>query len=143
MDEQLSYADRVIQEVMRASSAGVDLDLGGSAVQHALEALAEQAKALKAARYDAHQVSAKVRMTCKACGKPSKRKISVLIEECNPAMTARAMAHTAKVVDELARLLAFAKGLPDSRPDLGTDWLKVLTPDQLRQVEEWVRLAGT
>jgi len=37
-----------------------------------------------------------------------------------------------------ANLLEFAKGQPDSRPDLGTDWLRALTDEQLKTVARWV-----
>jgi hypothetical protein len=35
-------------------------------------------------------------------------------------------------------LLQFAKGAPDSRPDLGGDWLRGLSTAQLAQVQAWV-----
>jgi hypothetical protein len=50
---------------------------------------------------------------------------------------ARALAHAMKSADSLVRLQEFATGRPDSRPDRGSDWLRVLTDEQ-----EWVAAAG-
>jgi len=48
------------------------------------------------------------------------------------------MAHAMKSADGLYRLVEFASGRPDSRPDVGTDWLRGLTDEQLRTVQRWV-----
>jgi hypothetical protein len=47
-----------------------------------------------------------------------------------------ATAHTTKAVDELYRLLEFAKGRPDSRP--APDYLRLFTAGQLRIFETWI-----
>ena len=92
------------------ASGGLDLDTAGRALQDAVEALAKQAEALKKARYD-----------------PKK-----------PESVSRAFTYTAKVIDEITRLTAFARGQPDSRPDFGTDWLQALTDKQFSQVKKWI-----
>jgi hypothetical protein len=51
---------------------------------------------------------------------------------------ARSMAHAMKSADGLVRLLEFASGRPDSRPDMGADWLRGLTNEQLAIVSSWV-----
>jgi hypothetical protein len=45
------------------------------------------------------------------------------------------MAHAMKSADGLYRLVEFAAGRPDSRPDKATDWLRGLTDEQLRIVQ--------
>ena len=104
------YASRIIKGAMVASAGGLDLDTAGRALQDATDALAKQAEALKKARYD-----------------PKK-----------PESVSRAFTYTAKVIDEITRLTAFARGQPDSRPDFGTDWLQALTDKQFSQVKTWI-----
>ena len=102
--------DGVLQDALAQASGGLDLVIASRAIQDAVEALAKQAKALKDARYDPKKFD----------------------------QVARAMNHTMKMVDELARLVSFAKGQPDSRPDLGAGWLQGLTDAQLTQVQQWI-----
>ncbi len=104
------YADSVIQNAMAASAGGLDLDLAARAIQDAMEALTRQAEVLKQATYD-----------------PTK-----------PEQVGRTFAYTAKVVDEITRLTHFAKGQPDSRPNLGNEWLRALTDEQLEMVARWI-----
>ncbi len=104
------YADDVIRSALAASSGGLDLEAAHCAIQDALEAMQKQARALKEASYEGR----------------------------SPEIVARAFNHTGKTADELFRLLEFAKGQPDSRPDLGRDWLGVLTDEQLETVGRWV-----
>ena len=47
-----------------------------------------------------------------------------------------------KSADGLYRLVEFAAGRPDSRPDKATDWLRALTNEQLRIVQNWVEENG-
>jgi len=51
---------------------------------------------------------------------------------------ARSMAHALKTADGIYRLVEFAAGRSDSRPDTATDWLRGLTNEQLHIVEGWV-----
>lgn len=132
-DEPLSYADQVIREAMLAVSGGVDLGVAGNAVQSALEALDEQVKVLKDANYE----ECDVRTSCPKCGKF----IKVLIPRVAPVEVARAASHTAKVIDGVARLMAFCKGQPDSRPDSGAEFLKYMTEGEIAAVQARIAAA--
>jgi len=81
------YGAEVLDGAIDGLTGGVNLAVGESAINNALLALEQQTKVLVKAKYD-----------------PSK-----------PELVARSAAHTAKVVDEITRLVAFAKGGPDSR----------------------------
>ena len=81
------YGGQVIDSAINELAGGVKLETGTNAVNYALEALEKQAKALAKCEYDTTK----------------------------PELLARSAAHTAKVVDETMRLIAFAKGGPDSR----------------------------
>ncbi len=104
------YAEQIMKDAMLASTQGLDLETTGKAKQAAVEALLKQAEALRLADY------------------PPKKFAEI----------ARALAHTTKMLDGLTRLEQFAKGQADSRSDFGSDWLKVLTDEQLETVMRWV-----
>lgn len=110
MNDSAYNPDTLIKAALVSATSGLDLDQAGRVLQDAIEAMAMQAQALKEAKYDSREWG----------------------------QVAKALAHTAKVVDEVSRLVAFAKGQPDSRPDLSGYWLSALTDEQLRQVERWV-----
>lgn len=56
-----------------------------------------------------------------------------------PENAAKTMSYLAKMVDEVVRLMEFAKGNPDSRPDIGLqDFLKYLTDEQFLQLNDWI-----
>jgi len=60
-------------------------------------------------------------------------------EGMKPTDAAKTMSYLAKMVDEVVRLMEFAKGNPDSRPDVGLgDLLRFLTNEQFNQFNEWV-----
>lgn len=105
-----AYADRVVHEAMIAATGGLDADRVAAVVTKVVEAIDKQAAALKAATY-----------------KPE-----------DYERISRAMAHAMKSADGLYRLVEFAAGRPDSRPDKATDWLRGLTNEQLQIVESWV-----
>ncbi len=108
------YAEDVIREALAASTGGLDLDMASQAIQDAVEALKKQAEALKQSTYD-----------------PNK-----------PEAIARAFHHTAKVIDEITRLMEFSKGRPDTRaavlPSQDKDWLQALTDEQLDTLGRWL-----
>ncbi len=106
------YADRILAEALRVASHGLDLDRAATGAAAALEAVAAQAEALR--------------------GKDFNR--------MKAPDLARTLAQSMKALDELTRLVTFAKGQPDSRRDQG-DWLRLLSDDQLEQIEQWVREA--
>jgi len=81
------YGGEVLTGAINDLTGGVNLEIGTNAVNYALQALEKQAKALAQAKYDTTK----------------------------PELVGRTAAYTAKVVDEITRLTAFAKGGPDSR----------------------------
>ena len=107
--------DVLLREAMLSTSAGVDLDEVQAAVADAVTAIKKQMARLSEADYSKQDFD----------------------------KVAKAVSHTIKGLDELVRLAAFAKGQPDSRPDLGGDWLKALSDTQLRQVEQWLHDGAT
>jgi len=95
----------------------IKLEAGDNAVNNALEALEKQTKALADAEYSTEK----------------------------PEITARAAAHTGKVIDEVARLMSFARGGPDSREALEVgeskavqQFLRVLSDEQFSQLCQWI-----
>lgn len=106
--------DGWLDEAINAGAPALNLGLLGQAVNDAVAALANQAKALKAKEWTAAE--------------------GVVI--------ARSMQYAAKVIDELSRLSAFAQGQPDSRPDQAGAWLGGLTDAQLAQVQGWLEGNG-
>src|SRR6266850_4949093 len=105
-----AYADRVVKAAMVAATGGLDPDRVAQVVSNVVEAIDKQAAALKAATYRPEDFE----------------------------KIARSMAHAMKSADGLYRLVEFAAGRPDSRPDKATDWLRGLTDEQLRTVQSWV-----
>ena len=101
-----------------------------------MTALAKQAKALKAVDYPSEAIK---KVSC-PCGIVHEVKLP------NHVDLAKAMAQTAKMIDETARLTQFIGGKADSRPDLGVgmpvDVLRALTNEQLAQVMTWVEANG-
>ena len=127
--------DRLLGDALRLVTAGVDPDVGSETVADAMAALRKQAKALKEAEYSGSKTKL---VTCPSCEK----KFAVDLPAYD--LLAKTMAHTAKMIDETARLVQFISGKADSRPDVaglgGLEWLQVLTNEQVAQVQEWVRM---
>jgi len=98
MQSDAGYADRVLQAAMVAATGGLDADRVAEVVAKVVEAIDKQAAALKAATYRPEDYE----------------------------RIARAMAHAMKSADGLYRLVEFASGRPDSRPDKATDWLRIV-----------------
>ena len=46
--------------------------------------------------------------------------------------------YSAKMIDETFRMVQYAKGNPDGRPEGGAEWLSALTDAQFRQLKQWV-----
>ena len=106
--------DRVLQEVIARASDGLEFETATGAITDGIKAIAKQLNALETKHY-------------KGMTAPE---------------IARCVSHTVKAMDELYRLLQFAKGAPDSRPDLGGDWLRGLSTEQLAQVQRWIAEAS-
>jgi hypothetical protein len=131
-----SYADRVLREVTSFANGGLDPDAIERAIQDASGALQKQMAALRAADYS----TSEHKTTCPKCAHPYR----VTLPVPNTTEVARATAHTTKAVDELYRLMSFAAGQPDSRPDLGgvhRDLLSLLTSDQIATLDAWLTAA--
>src|SRR4029453_11877107 len=109
MRDDDTYADRVVRGAMLAGSGGLEADKVAEVVAKVVDAVHKQAEALKQADYNPGDYE----------------------------RIARAMAHAMKSADGLYRLVEFAAGRPDSRPDKATDWLRGLTDEQLRTVQGW------
>lgn len=60
--------------------------------------------------------------------------------EMKPGEAAKTMSYLAKMVDEVVRLMEFAKGNADSRSEVVglTDFLQYLTKDQFNQLQGWI-----
>lgn len=127
--------DKFLEDSLLAVSSYVDLDEAAAAIKEGLQAVTKQLAALNAVDYKARDL----RGVCR-CSPECGHKV-VMRAPWKPDELARAAAHTMKVVDEAARLANFARGLPDSRPDMGgsnRDLLSLLTPDQLVIFEGWI-----
>ncbi len=112
------YGSRVLDGAIEELTGGLHLEDGYSALRFALKALGKQAKALEGAVYDKEKY----------------------------ADNARAMAHTAKVIDSIGRFLEFAQGNADSRPDLqGKNLVNLteLTDEQFKIVCGWYEQRGS
>lgn len=106
------WAEAQIQQALKATSLHLDLDVGAEVAENLLESLRNLSASLRADRFEGKSFAEK----------------------------ARALNHVMKTLDELERLMAFAKGQPDSRPEQSQqEWLRALTEEQLRQVEGWVK----
>ena len=130
------YTERVMREAMAAVSGGLDAEAIEDAAEKACRAIQKQMTALEAADYS----QSEHKTTCPKCATAFK----VTLPIPNPTAVARATSHTVKGLDEIYRLAAFARGLPDSRPDLGgvtRDLFSILTADQIATVEAWIAAA--
>lgn len=104
------YADKVLQEALTAATGGLDPEAAERALTSAVRAVAKQMEALEQKDY----------------------------ADLTPEQIARAAAHTSKSADVIFRLMEFAKGNPDSRPDKAGDWLRGLTNDQFAIVQGFI-----
>ena len=130
--EMLTYADRVIRDALLVASNGMDCDVAVGAIDDMLHAWAAIAKRLREVPVGPRTYQAK----CRGCG----GRVDIEVAP-RPEELARAASHVGKGIDEIARLVAFAKGQPDSRPDGGRDGrdvLRLLTDEQVRHVERWL-----
>lgn len=133
MSEQERQAvDQFLADTLAAVSAGVDVDEAYAGLREGIQAIRKQLEALNGVNYKARTLKLK----CPECAATAEFKAP-----WKPDELARAAAHTMKVNDELARLVQFAKGLPDSRPDAGgsnRDLLSLLTAEQFAMVQGWI-----
>ncbi len=112
-EENMSFADSLIQDAFTDASGGLDVTTGRKCLRSLGVALLKQCERLETAEY---------------------QKLPI-------GETAKANHYTVKVADVLFRLIQFAQGDPDSRPELvrSGNWLEALTGEQLKQVKVWLR----
>lgn len=123
--ERMRDGDRIVEAMMEEAGGVVELPKVRETLSSAMEALFHQAEVLK-------QRDLSKPFKCPGCGEEIEKPLSA-------ADVARAMAYTAKVVDEVYRLKEFAAGRADSRPEVtGGALLEYLSDEQVKQFEEWV-----
>ena len=120
MDKQRaeSYAERQLRATLLEITGGIDMEVARRTIGNAFEAL----------EYSTRICRDRLK---NMVGAPQTENISI------PEL-ARTVNYLAKSVDEAYRLLQFADGKPDSRPEFGNGFLAALKPDQLEQVSRWV-----
>lgn len=127
--------DRFLHEAMVGASGGLDPEVTERALGDMQRAVAAQFHALARSKY--RRRKAEVLATCPKCQVRSR--VKVTLPAADPEQVARAAVATAKAGDTLARLGEFLAGRPDARTeDVGRDWLRGLTDEQLRVVQGWV-----
>ena len=64
-------------------------------------------------------------------------------DKTSPADLAKIANHMSKAIDDMARLMSFMQGGPDSRPDLGLDAVfALLDLEQVKTLEMWLSQRG-
>ena len=118
MSDAESYADRMIKNAMANITGEIDFDVASRTEGNCFQAL-ESSTAIIAKRMkeiESGTVDANV----------------------TTPILAKMISHITKSVDECYRLLQFADGKPDSRPDAGASLLALLTPEQLGIFNGWI-----
>lgn len=123
-----------------------DPEAAEKAILNALVAMSKQSEALAQADYSCAKTVREMRRDLKMTVKDMAKALGIPVSIYDnweqgqaPDMLAKTMAYTAKVIDETYRLLSFAGGGPDSRPELSLgDLLKYLTAEQFAQFVQWV-----
>lgn len=123
-----------------------DPKVAETAVLNALRALARQSEALTEADYTCAFTIKQARQFLKLKTDEMAARLGIsenlldLWESRNhPDVVAKTMAYTAKMIDEVYRLLSFSQGGPDSRSELNLgDLLKFLTAEQFGMFITWV-----
>lgn len=112
-----------IETELRKSSVLTRVEAAINSLDYASEALEKLSKHMASIDYGAEN-------PCEHCGR---RGIS-------PEAGGKTLAYVAKVVNEQARLLEFAKGKADTRTEVVgmAELFKVLTGEQFTQVSEWI-----
>jgi len=111
-----SYGDQVIENAVQEAAGWMKTGEAAKAVNSAIDALRKVAEYLAEADFAGMK----------------------------PEVAARTGAYLAKMVDEIARLVEFSQGKPDSRPAIGLgDLLPVLTDEQFKQLSQWIDEAKT
>ena len=127
----IEQGDRIVEYAQKPLRSLLADGTAAEILKSVFETLQKQAEALRKADYE--ELSKE--FSCPHCGKKFWELFPVPFD-----VVAKAMAYTAKVTDEVTRLLSFVQGGPDSRPDLGLGAIfEVLTDEQLDLIKCWVK----
>jgi len=122
---QKAQADQraYIEAELRKSSVLTRVEAAINSLDYASEALEKLSKHMASIDYGDQN-------PCEHCGRKG----------ITPEAGGKTLAYVAKVVNEQARLLEFAKGKPESRTEVAglAELFKVLTGEQFQQVSGWI-----
>ena len=128
--------DALLHEAMVGASGGFDPEMMQKALRDMQAALVRQMEFMKKAKYKRRKVEAR----CPACQTRAK----FTLPQADPESVGKASTAMAKAMDTVVRMGEFLSGRPDSRPgDVGRDWLRGLTDEQLRTVQGWIEANGS
>ena len=131
MDEEKErWAEDFIRMNTMSVNGGLDPDIACEAIHRALSALKTQAKVLED-RSNKLLNGEMDNIKCPHCNE-------VVEIPCDVVKVSKAMAATSKCIDSIHRLMAFASGGVDSRPDMGNNILSGLSDEQITQVTSWI-----
>ncbi len=121
--------EAILRHIDEMAGVSLNHESATQAVDNAIQALKQQSAALLKAPYKMKKIT----VPC-VCGKETTVEVGLDKESL-----AKTMAYTGKVIDEIGRFVEFAKGNPDSRPQIEvTNILACLTDEQVATVMRWV-----
>jgi len=129
-EDKERWAEEFIRINTMSVNGGLDPDIASEAIHRSLSALRTQAEVLQSRSKELLDGKLDT-VICPHC----KGSVDVPVDVVK---VSKAMASTAKVIDETHRLMAFAAGGADSRPDIGNNMLQGLSDDQVVQVARWI-----
>jgi len=123
----LDAYSKTIADELRKSSVLTKSEAAINSLNHATLALEKLAVHMSSLDYGSEN-------PCDACGRKG----------ISSEAAGKTLAYLAKVVNEQARLLEFAKGKPDSRAEITglADLMKVLNPEEFTTVSEIIETAS-
>ena len=125
-----SKRDAILRHIDEMAGVSLNHETATEAVDNAIQALKQQSAALLKAPYKVKKIT----FSCKKCDEDNTVEVGLDKESL-----AKTMAYTGKVIDEIGRFVEFAKGNPDSRPQIEvTNILASLKDDQVAQVMRWI-----
>lgn len=121
-------------------------EVAEKAVTNAIKAFLKQSEALANCDYNCQVTVGQLRRILKKDKDDFAMQLGISRETLDawengqdPTQIARTMSYTVRSVDEMFRLISFAGGGPDSRPEFSLgDLLKYLTADQFDIFTKWV-----
>lgn len=116
---QPNTLDQELRSILAASCNGLDLQTATEAINEGIAVLRESIRSLA-----------------------EDQKPGGMFHLLKPDAKAKTAQVTVKWIDDLFRLIEFGKGKDDGKgADLGRDWLRSLTDEQLATVTRWVEEA--